>query len=157
MNLLRVLAVIVVLGGLGSSQELMDPSALNIRVQSRLKSLAGATAIACGDVVVKGNTERANVCAQDAFRSGKPLYLSYQHQGLDSVGSIALAMDSAKNLYILESDSMGFAPPFRADTLVEPDWRILVKPCPKPYVLNLYRLHELTCLPVAHVNDPIHN
>ena len=110
LNLLRILAVVVVFVALGSSQELIDPSALNARFQSRLKSLAGENAIACGDVAIKGNTEYANACAQDAFRSGKPFYVSYQGQGFDSVGSIALAMDSAKNFYSLISDSMGFAP-----------------------------------------------
>ena len=135
----------------------MDPTALNDRVQNRLKSLPGEKAKACGDVAVKGNTERANVCAQDAFRSGKPFYVSYRQQGFDSVGSIALAMDSAKNLYVLESDSMGFSPPFHVGTSVESDWRILVQPCPKPHVLNLHRLHRLTCFPVAHVNHPLHD
>jgi hypothetical protein len=152
-----MLAVTLVFGALVSSQELTDPSALNSRIQSRLKSLAGERATACGDVAIKGTTERANACAQDAFRSGKPFYVSYQHQGLDSVGSIALAMDSAKTLYILESDSMGFAPPFPAGTSADPDRRILVEPCPKPHALNLDRLHILTCLPVAHVSDPTQN
>ena len=135
----------------------MDPSALNSRLQSRLKSLAGEKAIACGDVAIKGNTEHANACAQDAFRSGKPFYVSYQGQGFDSVGSIALAMDSAKNFYSLISDSMGFAPPFPREASADPDRRILVEVCPKPHALNLDRLHRLTCLPVAHVNDPIHD
>jgi len=157
LNLLRILGMVALLGAAAGSQELIDPGVLNARVQSRLKSLAGEKAIACGDVGVKGNTDRANGCVQDAFRSGKPFYVSYQGQGFDSVGSTALAMDSAKNFYALVSDSMGFAPPFPPGLSVDADWRVLVEKCPKPYALNLDRLHRLTCLPVAHVNDPIHD
>jgi hypothetical protein len=154
---LRILAVILAFGALGGSQDLMDPSALSARVQSRLKSLAGEKAIACGNVAVKGDIKRSNACVQHAFGSGKPFYVSYQQQGIDSVGATALEMDSAKNFYVLESDSMGFAPPFRAGTLVDTDLRILVKLCPKPHVLNSDRLDRLTCLPVAHVHDPLHD
>ncbi len=157
MSILRILGVVALLGASAGSQELLDPGVLNARVQIRLKSLAGEKAIACGDVAIKGNTERANACAQNAFRHGKSFYVSYQGQGIDSVGSSALAMDSAKNFYALVSDSMGFAPPFRQGLSVDTDWRILVETCPKPYALNLDRLHRLTCLPVAHVNDPTQN
>lgn len=151
-----MLAVFLTFVALAGAQELIDPSTLNIRLQNRLKSLAGEKAIACGDVAIKGSTKLANACTQDAFRSGKSFYVSYQGQGFDSVSSTALAMDSAKNFYVLLSDTMGFAPPFHAETSVDSDWRVLVEPCPKPYVLNLDRLQRMTCLPVAHVHDPLH-
>lgn len=135
----------------------MAPSTLNQDLQTRLRFLTGEKALACGDVGVKMSTELANECAGKAFKAGKPFYVSYHVQGIDSAVFFALAMDSQRTLYFVESDSMGFVPPFRPGTLVESGKHILVEPCPRPYVLNLDRSQRLTCFAPPDLSKPLHN
>ncbi len=145
--MLKTMFFIFALVGFGACQAHdMNPDTLNARLQSRLRVLAGQGAVTCGEVAVKTSAESANACARKAFHGGKPFFVTYQLEGIDSAGATALAMDSHGELYTLESDSIGFGPPFRAGTKVEEDGHILVEPCPKPYRLDWYaRGKWLTC------------
>lgn len=116
----------------GQRGELMESKAFISMTQKHLKGLAGKNAISCGDVEFKGNPSSANRCAQTAFRNRKSFYVSYEFWGIDAQGTSALAMDSSGHLYSLAADSMGYSPPFKAESKLEEGGHLIITPCPKP-------------------------
>ena len=134
----------------GQGGELMESKAFIAMTQKHLNALAGKNAISCGDVQLKGNPNAANKCAQTAFQNRKAFYVSYEFWGIDSQVTVALAMNSSGHLYSLQADSMGFSPPFKAESKVEEGDHLIITPCPKPYALNVARGNVLSCFPLPH-------
>ena len=126
----------------------MESKAFIAMTQKHLKVLAGKNAISCGDVAVKENPKEANRCAQAAFHNRKAFYVSYEFWGIDSQVTLALAMNSSGYLYSLQADSMGYSPPFKAESRVEEGDHLIITACPQPYALTIARGNVLSCFPL---------
>jgi len=115
-------------------------------LSNRLKRLAGVGAIYCGSVGLKQEPDTQSDCALRTHADGKPFYVIYSSQGIDSLEAIGFAADAIGNVYALEYDSAGLSPEGLPKNLKLSDGNhITIERCSKP--VNLRKAHSgrVTC------------
>src|ERR1700730_14126928 len=130
---MRVVALTLCLTFAACSHEIPP----ELRVQSTaetyedvLTRLAGVDRENCGVVAAGGDTTRADHCAADAFRAGRPFVAVYLEQGIDSqIGNtIVGTKEGAVVRVFYDSNICGGPNPCR--------WRIVETRCLRPIVIS---------------------
>jgi hypothetical protein len=115
-------------------------------LRNRLKKLAGEAAIDCGSVGLMQEPETASACALKTHAYGKPFYVSYTWQGIDSRGAIGFAADANGNVFELDYDSAGWTSEGLPKNLQLSDQNhITTERCSKPVNLRKAGSGGVTC------------
>lgn len=115
-------------------------------LSNRLKQFAGDGAIDCGAVGLGQEPDTASGRALKTHAEGRPLYVSYTVQGIDSQVAIGFAADGAGNVYALEYDSSGWSYEGLGKHLQLSDGNhITMERCSKPVNLRKARSGRVTC------------
>lgn len=75
------------------------------RLEIESKRLAGAGAIDCGRVEIKGDPKDATQCAIAAEKAAKPFRVRYDIQGIDSAVAVAIVRTPVGTVGVLTYDS----------------------------------------------------
>jgi hypothetical protein len=75
--------------------------------QKQLRRIAGWSSLDCGHVHHRGDAGPAISCALQALESGRRFYVAFDYVGLDSHGTIGLALNAQGVLYEVDTDQMG--------------------------------------------------
>src|SRR5215831_143463 len=114
-------------------------------INQRLKILASkgsSDAIDCRD---SPSPEAASECVLTAFADGKPFYIRYYRQGIDSFGFRGLAGDKYGNVYEVDYDSMGWMNTQPDGGQLFDDNHTFVVQCPKPVAIVKNKDGSLNC------------
>ena len=115
-------------------------------LSNRLKQIAGDGAIDCGSVGLGPASTTASDCALKTHAHGKPFYVSYRVQGIDSHLAVGFAADATGNAYALEYDSAGWSSEGLGKNLQLSDGNhITIERCSKPVKLRKARSGRITC------------
>ena len=112
-----------------------------------LRDIAGADAIDCGHVPLKGVARAANECALSAFKRSHSFLVRYEVPGIDSQVVYGLASRGDGHVFDIKFDSEGWdTHGLGPEATVKNNNHLLVKPCPQPAVLSIDdRLGILSC------------
>ena len=75
------------------------------RVREELQGLAGADAVACGEVALDVSRAKAAACARQAVSSGRAFWVAFQRRGTDSLVWEGAAGDGRPPYWALFYDS----------------------------------------------------
>ena len=75
--------------------------------QKQLRRIAGWFSLDCGHVRHRENADRAIACADEALRTGRRFYVSFDYVGIDSHGATGLAANSKHEVYEAVTDELG--------------------------------------------------
>jgi hypothetical protein len=115
-------------------------------LRNRLKKLAGDAAIDCGSVGLMQEPGTASACVLRTHADGKPFYVSYAWQGIDSHGAIGFAADASGNVFELDYDSEGWTSEGLPKNLQLSDLNhITTERCSKPVNLRKAGNGRVTC------------
>ena len=83
------------------------PPATTEQIETRrLHKISGWFSRDCGHVPRHGDADAAIACANDALRSGKRFYVSFDYVGIDSHGTSGLAMGADRKVYEVVTDDL---------------------------------------------------
>ena len=115
-------------------------------LSNRLKKLAGEAAMDCGSVGLRQAPGAASACVLKTRAEGKPFYVSYTVQGIDSLVAVGFAGDAAGNVFELEYDSAGTSAEGLPKNLQLSDGNhITTEQCSKPINLRKAASGRVTC------------
>jgi hypothetical protein len=115
-------------------------------LSNRLKQIAGDGAIDCGSVGLGQEPDAASGCALKTHADGKPFYVSYTWQGIDSHGAIGFAADADGNIFELDYDSLGWSSEGLNKNMQLSDGNhITIEQCSKPVNLRRASTGRVTC------------
>jgi hypothetical protein len=145
--------LLVQLAWLVGCQESNAPATGNVRrieeilvLSNRLRQFAGEGATDCGSVGLGQEPDTASSCALKIHADGKPFYVSYKVQGIDTQIAIGFAADATGNAYALEYDSGGWSSEGLGKNLQLSDGNhITIERCAKPVNLRKARSGRITC------------
>jgi len=75
--------------------------------QKQLRRMAGWLSLDCGHVGHHENADRAIACAEEALKTGRRFYVSFDYVGIDSQGATGLAANSNHEVYEAVTDELG--------------------------------------------------
>ena len=75
--------------------------------QKQLRRIAGWFSLDCGHVRHRENADRAIACANEALKTGRQFYVSFDYVGIDSHGATGLAANSKHEVYEAVTDELG--------------------------------------------------
>jgi hypothetical protein len=75
--------------------------------QKQLRRIAGWFSLDCGHVRHRDNADRAIACADEALKTGRRFYVSFDYVGIDSHGATGLAANSKHEVYEAVTDELG--------------------------------------------------
>ena len=75
--------------------------------QKQLRRIAGWFSLDCGHVRHRENADRAIACADEALKTGRRFYVSFDYVGIDSHGATGLAANSKHEVYEAVTDELG--------------------------------------------------
>ncbi len=73
----------------------------------QLRRIAGWFSLDCGHVRHRENADRAIACADEALKTGRRFYVSFDYVGIDSHGATGLAANSKHEVYEAVTDELG--------------------------------------------------
>jgi hypothetical protein len=115
-------------------------------LSNRLKKLAGEASTDCGSVGLGKEPQTASACVLKTHADGKPFYVSYAFQGIDTHGAIGFAGDANGNVFALEYDSGGWNTEGLSKNLQLSDGNhITTERCSKPVNLRKAATGRVTC------------
>lgn len=75
--------------------------------QKQLRRIAGWFSLNCGHVRHRENADRAIACVDEALKTGRRFYVSFDYVGIDSHGATGLAANSKHEVYEAVTDDLG--------------------------------------------------
>jgi len=75
--------------------------------QKQLRRIAGWFSLDCGHVRHRENPDRAIACADEAWKTWRRFYVSFDYVGIDSHGVTGLAANSKHEVYEAVTDDLG--------------------------------------------------
>jgi hypothetical protein len=75
--------------------------------QTQLRRIAGWFSLDCSHVHHRENGDGAIACADEALKTGRPFYVSFDYVGIDSHGATGLAANSKHEVYEAVTDELG--------------------------------------------------
>ncbi len=140
-----------------STPSLFDSDPID-SMDRHLRELSGRKAFDCGHAAAasrikpSAESERkiaaTTECAEERFAKRSPFYVRWDTQGIDSLVSGGLALDSTGKVYALEFDSMGWSDEgIRPPAYRSKDHHVIVYPCPADGRLRALPNGWTTCLP----------
>jgi hypothetical protein len=98
-------------------------------LDTRMKALAGADAVFCGQVPVDGPRAEANACVETAFGGGRPFWVRYDQKGENATVAEAIVRSPEGKVYFVEYNSSPCGSPAC-------DARLVAVPCMSPFLEN---------------------
>lgn len=75
--------------------------------QKQLRRIAGWFSLDCGHVRHREHADRAIACADEALKTGRRFYVSFDYVGIDSHGATGLAANWKHEVYEAVTDELG--------------------------------------------------
>ena len=91
----------------GITSRLWPPLSVEKVETRKLRNLAGLFSLDCGHVRHRDRADSAIACAEEAIRTGRAFYVSFDYVGLDSHGTTGLAASSKHELYEVDTNQLG--------------------------------------------------